>query len=403
MINKFRRFLKKGLNLVFCKKNVKWFILCFSMLGLFIPTIALTINEPDWIYINTAEEMEKMNDDLSGSYYIRNRQFFFNDYLPQIGTVDKPFTGTAYFDGTNIVFSNLQKNNNSCYGLFAYNKGTISGLTMYAANINVDSDDYGIDIKLGFICCINEGLIKNCTTNIHSKFICRSENNTSLCGTICAVNKGTISNCFCGGTVNNSNYMQFGGIAASSEHDSVIEECYVSTQYVFNGISSYVFGGIVGKLDNSKIQNCCAELRLYYSKERYDANKPSLGGLAGYLCGSNVIVDSYSRVELHINFDICFGAIGCELFDKSKISLDSVLSYTNVSITRDNFSHSFSRILSWDIYSNNSYYVATNDSGDSILSRTTLNADLFKRLGWSSNIWSFDENSNSIQFIRRYR
>ena len=392
--------IKKWLERIFIKTNIKWFVLLFICVGLFIPAAVLCLKQPDWIYINNVEDFEKFNDDLTGSYFIRNRQFFF-DELPRIGDKDHPFKGIAHFDDSNVVFSKMNKSDDGLFGLFPYNQGTISGISMYCSSINLNDQDLGNDINFGFLCGVNEGVIKDCVLNAHIVLKSDSADSNSRIGNICGVNNGEITNCYVSGSVNSTNYLNLGGVAGECDGASNISKCTVKTQYVLNGVSKYVFGDIAS-FGNGKVENCSCNSRLYYSSP-YDAENPVLlGGVIGKACGSLNIFKTYSDIELHLSYDNYFGGCICDS-NHYDVVLNSVLVRTLSLGTFSNHTrYSYlSPLNNEKLVTKSSFFVQPAIYDEALMSGVDLSGNIISTIGWSENDWSYNSDLSNIEIKRK--
>lgn len=156
----------------------------------------------EYTEINLADDLAKINDNLSGSYVLMN-DITLGDFSP-IGSQDAPFTGKFSGNGHKITVKNA--------GIFGYNKGTIMNL---AVEGNISGGTY-----VGSICGYNNGTIYACSFN-------GSVKGAEYVGGICGYNSstGTISNCYAIGSVE-ATVDHAGGICGRNDGGMKINRCY---------------------------------------------------------------------------------------------------------------------------------------------------------------------------------
>lgn len=201
------------------------------------------------IIINTAEDLSKMKDNLSGHYKLgKDIDLDYEEWIP-IGTIDTPFTGV--FDGNGYTIRNLKisKPDSSGNGLF----GAIEDA--YIENVSIQ----GVDIIGGKY---TGALIGKASGS--NKYISN-----------CEVKEGKVTG-IAGYT---------GGLIGGTNDKDDIETTYITkcTAYVDIYSQSYTVGGLIGGLSGGVSQSC--------AKGQVIA-KGSVGGLIGSLEGH--VSESYA-------------------------------------------------------------------------------------------------------------
>ena len=178
---------------------------------------------PDWqkfTEVRTADDLKKINENLSGNYVLMNDIDLKGEDIV-IGTENSPFTGKFSGDGHTISGVKLDKNTKNI-GLFGAVDG---GLIM---NLAVEGDVKGNN-DVGIICgYLNGGKIINC-------YAIGSVEANDLAGGICGRSDSSdVMNCYFSGTVkvdeNNNNK---DAICVSSGN---VENCYYNSDlYTGNG------------------------------------------------------------------------------------------------------------------------------------------------------------------------
>lgn len=187
-------------------------------------------------YIKTADELYKINNNMSGTYILIDDITIVSEWTPIGGCyLEKAFTGT--FDGQGHAIKNLFKNGNveeinsrSYFGLFGYvgKGGVVKDLVFKDVNVCIKGPAYdngGMRAFFGVVAGKCEGTISNVTANGSYRYECCT-NGVTFLGGICgyAVN-ATITNC-----TNNMN---------------LHADRYAA-----------IVGGIVGFAEGGKIQGC---------------------------------------------------------------------------------------------------------------------------------------------------
>ncbi|MDR2713570.1 MAG: S-layer homology domain-containing protein [Clostridiales bacterium] len=251
--------------------------------------------DPDAVKLYTAQDLNNVRNNLSGSYMLMNNidlaDFNSGQWVP-IGNASASFTGV--FDGQGYVIKNMVISNDGYQytGLF----GAIGG----EANIkNVGLEDTNIDLwhssanhYAGGICgySSSSGSVINCYNTGHISSY--SYSRYSYAGGICGYSSGSIfiSNCYNTGDVATaaSNYLESfshaGGICGYSAGSGTVSilNCY-NTGNISSSIGDYSdAGGICGRNEaRTSISNC-------YNTGNISSSSPSCSSSnAGGICGNN--------------------------------------------------------------------------------------------------------------------
>lgn len=116
----------------------------------------------DITYIKSYEDLQKVNDNLSGRYQLLNDIDITGTGFVGIGSDSSPFTG--YFYGNNFSIIGFEISNKDG-ALFYNNSGTIDSLVL--ENVSVTSDNK--NATMGLLTCFNSGTIKNCIIKGNNK------------------------------------------------------------------------------------------------------------------------------------------------------------------------------------------------------------------------------------------
>lgn len=213
----------------------------------------------DYKKISSVSEFKNISNNLSGKYVLTKDIDFQNQELTPIGS-GKAFSGVL--DGNGYSISNITLTSaNGDYGLFVFNNGTITNLTVESASISVTAN---VTTWLGIICTVNNGAISKVSVNGFISFHGTNINANEItfrAGLITATNNGQINNCVTQGNIAGSagsgtlHVMTFGGVAGQSS--GKIYDCFSSvtlsdyTQYT----KKRYIGGIVGSA-SGEIKNC---------------------------------------------------------------------------------------------------------------------------------------------------
>ena len=110
--------------------------------------------------IRSAEDLLKIKDAPGGAYRLMENILLPEDFSP-IGSIAAPFSG--YFDGNGFTVTLTGRKNAASFGLFGYNEGVITNLTVSGGEGATFAYD-SITAVLGFVCAHNDGLIIGCRT-----------------------------------------------------------------------------------------------------------------------------------------------------------------------------------------------------------------------------------------------
>jgi hypothetical protein len=184
-----------------------------------------------------------------------------------IGTDTKQFTGTFNGNGKTITIDSIS--GDSYVGLFAYNTGTISNLTVTVTTVT------GTGSYVGVIAGRNEGTITNCSVSA-------TVSASSYAGGIAGDNWKTIQDCRSTGSVTTTGGINGGGITGENVEDNndntpQILRCFSSANVT---VYSNNAGGIVGSHEKGIVENC-------YSTGEIKSNNTNAGGIAGGIIGES--------------------------------------------------------------------------------------------------------------------
>ncbi len=211
----------------------------------------------DVIQISTLTELKSVAFNLSGKYKLVADITLDSNWMP-LGTQENPFTG--YFDGNGHTISGLTLNSETEGGVFLYNSGTVTNLTVKSMTLSVSN----CNLMFGGVAAYNNGTVKYCTLDGQNSLtvsvnysVNGSINNqyraeyTTVCGGIVGINKGTVQSCSTQGSF------------VCNYSNSVTFKLNTSIFYIPNssdnckGTAFIYFGGIVGK-NSSTVENCTA-------------------------------------------------------------------------------------------------------------------------------------------------
>ena len=205
--------------------------------------------------ITTADELQAMQDNLSGKYILKNNiDLEGYDWAP-VGTTANPYLGE--FNGNGYVISNLKiiKPDENDLGVFGYT-GTSSISNLGLENIEINGKDH-----CGSLVGQGGGTVKNCySTNavISGRYV--------IGGLIGWDFTNSISFCYSNSDVSGNGYV---GALLGESYNSV-DNCFA----VGSVTSPWLAGGLIGKC-YSKISNSYAAAKVSCNREG--------GGLIGGL------------------------------------------------------------------------------------------------------------------------
>jgi hypothetical protein len=196
----------------------------------------------NYIPITTAQELNNIRNNLSGSYRLMNDiDLESNEWVP-IGSGSTPFSGTL--DGKEFTISNLTITQTQEYvGLFANNSGTIRNLKLENVQINVQGSLSSF-IYAGSLVANNTGIIENIETISGSLFARARGGNIGYVGGLIGVHNRniTLDNLVNNANVNGENTTNMGGLIGRTNSITIINNS-MNTGTI-SGLSNV--GGLVG-------------------------------------------------------------------------------------------------------------------------------------------------------------
>lgn len=291
-----------------------------------------------YIGIYTKEDLEKINDNMTGNYILMNDidipgggvdQNSSNAIIPNFATIGG-FTATAFsgiLDGNGYMVSNLFLNSDG--GLFFDVTGTIRNLNVHAVVSSGNQGNYG---RIGGIAnLVNGGLIENCRFDgqvILQKTYGGSEPDRYAVGGIAGgVQNGKIKNCANYGDVAIS-YVEWsdgltvlvyaGGIAG--EDDGWLDVLENNANYgniILTDDCSAVVGGVLGRSGGADI-NACFNAGSLYVKQTEEAigKSVTIGGVIGKITndtfGNATTVENIYNTgywDIDSPADLCMGGV----------------------------------------------------------------------------------------------
>lgn len=206
--------------------------------------------------IYSAEDFKKINENLGGTYLLKNNIDFKGVTISTIGSKDAPFTGL--FDGGNYTISNYSLPIDSP-SLFDYVTGTVKNLRI----------DY--TVFYSFSKCLNIG------------------------GIIGTLDGGNIYHCFSSGSLTVENSIELdttsiGGIVGKNEAGTIELSASIMSITLSTKGTSFV-GGIVGYngggvSQQALVKNCLARNSIITAECSYQRASAYVGGIAGYNFGT---------------------------------------------------------------------------------------------------------------------
>ena len=265
---------------------------------------------PQYIRIYTKEDLNKVRNNLSGSYLLMNdiefteEDFleggaFYNDgfgWIPVGAVFSNPFKGE--FNGNGHTVSGLKVNKayyNYC-GLFGVSRGLITSLRIKDATIdgrtgiNMSSTASAPDVN-GNIDYEDKNVWTEPDDSITEESLegyDRTGKSTANAGIICGFNLGAVKNCFASGDIYSNS--SAGGV--TGRNNGVISGCAVKVKIMEGAVA----GGIAGVTSSySSVTDCVSEGNIEASLS---------GGILGQLSGTVSRVYSLCTGS---NIKACFG------------------------------------------------------------------------------------------------
>lgn len=273
-----------------------------------VPIVGQT--EGETISISTPEELQAINNNLSGNYVLTCNIDLTNFDFKPIGSKESPFNGT--FNGNGYEVQNLNMTSNkSYYGLFGY-VGVSGSVMDVGVTGRIDAYEYVggvVGYNLGTVTnCYNkasiygnyttggvvgenkEGSIIDCSNQADVHNYTYEYTTDDLGGVVGTNVGGDVVNCYNTGLVKKDQNMDYDGVALcntggiAGSNSGAVTACYNTGQIV--GDESV--GGIVG--ENENMVTDCYNLGTVSGTE-------GIGGLIGYnYCGT--VTNCYSTALL---------------------------------------------------------------------------------------------------------
>ncbi|MFC1971326.1 GLUG motif-containing protein [Chloroflexota bacterium] len=284
--------------------NLKRKGLAFGIILLLVSAILFSISlivsadSPTGTAIYDCDDLQDMNNNLSGDYYLANdidcsETDTWNGgegFIPIGG--DTPFTGR--FDGQGYEIANLYINRPDDYdqGLFGYLESGAKVKNVGLLNATVTGEDHvggiaGSSGAANISCCYVES--SNITGTLNSV------------GGVVGDNYGTIYNCYFTGTINGNSSL--GGIAGRNSCNIYL--CYTEETATVNGYDRT--GGLVGYNNGGDILLSWSDGTVNCSVE----GAGHAGGLVGQsVGGSAYIANCYSMADVYGRPDSAYSDIG---------------------------------------------------------------------------------------------
>ena len=332
--------------------------------------------------IESVEDLKEMT--LNGNYYLESDVDLNGAEWTPIGDSENPFTGT--FNGNGHTISNFTINSNTQHaGLFGYNKGIVENVKLKSVTINIANNE--VDIYVGALIGKNEGTVKRCYAEgiVNGTVSAPNEANSAIiggligfsstgdvteCGASCTVTATSTSKISCAGGL--IGFVDFGNVTNSYACGDVF--AYYNTLTQTDEYSSAA-GGLVAHNSKGIIANCFASGNTTAVSQYVG---PSFsGGLVASNMNSGTIANCYA-----------LGNVTSQTANGYISSGDALCGYITSGFTStvQNSYCSSSQTIS---ASNNYSYVEEK-------SLTEIKTADFHTttLGWSSDIWSFNDGSN---------
>jgi hypothetical protein len=200
----------------------------------------------NYIPITTAQELNNIRNNLSGSYRLMNDiDLESNEWVP-IGSGSTPFSGTL--DGKEFTISNLTITQTQEYvGLFANNSGTIRNLKLENVQINV-SGSISSFIYAGSLVANNTGIIENIETISGSLFSRARGGNIGYVGGVIGFNNGNskLDNLTNWLTITGESMMGTGGVIGKASSSNIN-----NSQNSGNVTGDFWVGGLLGLISGA--------------------------------------------------------------------------------------------------------------------------------------------------------
>lgn len=297
--------------------------------------IFISQNKFDVVYLNSEDDLLKINDKLDGYYVLKKKIEITKPWVP-IGTEEKPFTGHIEGNNRSIILSggydtnyiNSSTNSSSFnLGFIGVNKGTIIHLNVKDSSIGNfawSSLENKVNLNYGIVSAVNIGYITGCKTAANPINI-NSNINSANIGGICGINKSQIQGCSAVSTLNITTNCQsnVAAICGLQENSGVIKYCYKSAELQLNLGSNSNSALCVGLCKGGEINNIGLSsndeklVELNLTSETYSAGALiGKADLTDNLTISNIVADISLISEKCLN---SFGFICGEIVNNGKI------------------------------------------------------------------------------------
>lgn len=307
--------------------------LSIMMLVTLVP-ICTARAEEEYTEIHTADDLRAIDNNLSGNYRLMNDidlstctgsngkyDYYGNGWEP-IGSCgvygNNAFTGV--FDGNGYTISGIRihitsmpkgaSSKTAHVGLFAYNSGVISNLTVDGSVSSIYES--GVPY-IGGIVAYNSGTIQNCA-NKCSVNMNYNNLSTNFAGGIAGYNKGAIKECF------NSNYVSISGKKSSNAYQvysagiacgtGSIYNCYntgrISASHNFGAVKAFSGGINTSEKTSADISLCYNIGTSEYTISNVDSKKSYFlinSGFNTNNCAKMLTAEQMSSKDSFTEFD----------------------------------------------------------------------------------------------------
>jgi hypothetical protein len=372
-----------------------WLLLFLLTLSLAGVATAAVLGNDNIIYISFVDDLQQVWNYPDG-HFVLAKQFLDVSFLDfKLSSHDRPFTGV--FDGNGGVLGGLKLTSSSSgeetvYGLFGCNKGTIKNLGIQPASASSYSFADQNDSFFGFVAGENYGDISHCQIfpiSTSSTFSIESQGRLYF-GGVCGKSYGNVSDSYYRvptSVSSDKSDIFVGGIIGNSMPGSTINECKFVSSLSVKSSQKAIAGGVAGHVDNSKVSNCYSGGTM-----NIESNESLGGGIVGLSSNSVTVSESYSQITINaLNSADCYlgGFLGYSDSASSKLS-NLLASNTFQNLPQNpKYGEIFSGNENQYFSSDNCYYLR-EDAGTTFKTgiQTSLDKLSLDLLKWDANVWN---------------